>query len=41
MIQDSSTISWNKAGKGLCDIAETDIGHYQIILKHSIRLVLG
>lgn len=37
MIQDSSTISWNKAGKGLCDVAETNDFRMYFIMPYTLQ----
>ena len=37
MIHDSSTISWNKAGKGLCDVAETNDFRMYFIMPYTLQ----
>jgi ubiquinone biosynthesis O-methyltransferase len=37
MIQDSSTISWNKAGKGLCDVSETNDFRMYFIMPYTLQ----
>lgn len=37
MIQDSSTISWNNAGKGLCEVAETNDFRMYFIMPYTLQ----